>query len=284
MVEHLATDRRQQIDVDSGTRITGAVAECTSGLQVSTHEGVTYLATSSVVHMTPAPEKGTDGFWQRVDGEVDAGYSLTGGNSETSQTTLSLNAAYRTASYKLEVDLSSLSTSDTQSPTTGWQTGSARLDLFLGIRTFAFALAGLERDQRELLNLRANFGGGLGWKLLTSERGTVSLLAGVNAMKEDFRGTEPAGVSPGGRSGEALIGLNVQSVALGPFRASTKIAVNPNVVELGRYRLALESGLRLPVIGRLIWNIRFFDRFDNSPPRKVRRNDYGLISGFGVSF
>ncbi len=73
-------------------------------------------------------------------------------------------------------------------------------------------------------------------------------------------------------------------VRLGPFRASTRLAGNPNLVDLGRYRLALESGLRLPLVGRFSWNIRFFDRFDSRPPSKVKRNDYGIISGFGVSF
>lgn len=41
----------------------------------------------------------------------------------------------------------------------------ARLDRFLNDRSFAYAVSGLERNERRLLDLRSRLGGDMGWRL-----------------------------------------------------------------------------------------------------------------------
>jgi len=42
--------------------------------------------------------------------------------------------------------------------------------------------------------------------------------------------------------------------------------------------------LRVPLTGRFTRNLRLFGRFDSRRPLAVKRNDCGLISGFGAVF
>jgi hypothetical protein len=35
---------------------------------------------------------------------------------------------------------------------------------------------------------------------------------------------------------------------------------------------------------RYIWSFQLFDRYDSRPPVEAKRNDYGAISSFGVTF
>jgi hypothetical protein len=40
----------------------------------------------------------------------------------------------------------------------------------------------------------------------------------------------------------------------------------------------------MPVVARLTWGLRLFERFDSRPVRAVKKNDYGLVSSFGLTF
>jgi hypothetical protein len=60
--------------------------------------------------------------------------------------------------------------------------------------------------------------------------------------------------------------------------------VYPNLIDTGRVRLTLDGGITMPVAGRMNYNLRWFNRFDSRPQQAVQRNDYGLVSSFGVAF
>lgn len=282
-VERISTAAEHLVETGSGLRLSGLLRESPAGLEVAAGEETRVLALANVVRITPVREPAPGGFWRDLTGAADIGYSLTRGNSVVTQSSVSLNSSYRAPAFKWVVNLTSLFSRQLDAPSTSWHTGSTRLDLFLTPRAFAFSLAGLERDERQLLNLRATLGGGLGWKLLNSERYELSLLGGANFLNEDFRRQDPASPA-GGSSGEALLGLNLEKARFGRLDFWTRFSVHPNVVEAGRYRMLLDSGVRLPVISRFTWSLRLFDRFNSDPPPLVKRNDYGLISSLGVTF
>jgi hypothetical protein len=56
------------------------------------------------------------------------------------------------------------------------------------------------------------------------------------------------------------------------------------VFDPGRYRVSVESGLRMPLFSRYEWSFQVYNRFDSEPPVQTKRNDYGAISSFGVTF
>ena len=81
------------------------------------------------------------------------------------------------------------------------------------------------------------------------------------------------------------MGIDLRNAILGGIVATNKISRSaPNLVQLGRYRMSIETGVRLPLMTRYVWSFQLFDRYDSRPPVEAKRNDYGAISSFGVTF
>ena len=85
-------------------------------------------------------------------------------------------------------------------------------------------------------------------------------------------------------SGESLTGLDLRTDLFGWVRLTNTISALPNLNALGQYRLECDSTLRFPIFRNLSWSVSFYDRFISNPPAAVKKNDYGLVSSFGIGF
>jgi hypothetical protein len=279
------TERAFRVEAENGLRVSGRLEAAGGTLMIQTDDSPLPVPLLRVSALAPAEEQALPGgFWQRLEGASDLGYSLTRGNSRLNQSSLGLNVKYRAEKYQVRGELASLFSRQSDAPTTSRHGASFRYDRYLGTQAFAFTLAGFERDDRQRLDLRSNLGGGLGWKIRKTLRSELSLLGGFTFTNENFREVEGEELPPRRSSGEALVQLDFETATLGRLLLISKLSVHPNLVERGRYRLVYDGGIRVPLISRFTWNLRLFDRFDSQPPLKVQRNDYGVISSFGVSF
>lgn len=283
MIEHISTDQPVEVELDSGVRVRGRIEESDQGLRIVSAEKAVTVARVAIVGMKPAKEARPETFWDQVQGTVDLGYSIARGNSNNSQSSLRISTRYRKPKYEVQASASSLFTSQSGAPTNSRQQASLRYDRFLSDDTFAFGLSRFERDDRRRLNLRSNFGGGLGWKIIRSGRTTLSLLGGLTFVNEQFR-LQPGDPIPRNPSGEGLAALDWETTIASGLKLDTKLSVLPNFVQSGRYRVTLDSGVRIPLVSRLSWNLSLFNHYDSQPPLQVRRNDYGLVTGLGISF
>ena len=164
------------------------------------------------------------------------------------------------------------------------QTTNLRVDWFVNPRLFRFALADFERNDNQQLNYRNAVGGGIGRTLIKSRTSELSALAGVTATVERFRFEETSEESHKVWGGEGLVGLEWESQLLPWLRVNTELSVHPDLISGGDYRINYDTTLRIPLFKRLSWSLNFFDRFDSKAPEEVDRNDYGLISAFGLEF
>lgn len=284
-VERLQSGTRFRIETDNQRQLTGLVSVSPRGVDVISQDDVVSIEPLRVVAMRPATDEGDrKSFWGALEGSVDVGYSLARGNSRLSQSSLGIRSQYRSPAWRMQADASSLFSRQSDAPSTSRHTGSLRLDRSLGTETFVFTLATLERDERQLLDLRTNLGGGFGWKLLRSARTELSLLGGATFVNEDFRRRSPEQAAAGGSSGESLIGYSLERSLIGRAVLTSKTSAFRNFFGPARYRITFDGGLRVPLAGPFTWNLRGFDRFDSRPPEGVLRNDYGLISSLGVAF
>lgn len=284
-VERLQSGKRFRIEIDNQRQLTGLVSVSPKGVDVISQDDVVSIEPLRVVAMEPASEGAAEeSFLKALEGSVDVGYSLARGNSRLSQSSLGVRTQYRAPAWRMQADASSLFSRQSDAPSTSRHTGSLRLDRFLGTETFVFTLATLERDERRLLDLRTNLGGGFGWKVLRSRRTELSLLGGATFVNEDFRRRGPEQAAPGGSSGESLIGYSLERSLLGRAVLTSKTSAFRNFFGPARYRITFDGGLRVPLAGPFTWNMRLFDRFDSRPPEGVLRNDYGWISSLGVAF
>ncbi len=283
MVESVSSDREYRVETQSGWREVGILQPASEGVAIASGGLTSTVTKRSIVGISRTPQE--TGFWGRVDGGADLGASLARGNSRLNQASVTLGAEYREDKFRVRLDITSLFSHQAQAPATGDYMASMRWDRYLSRRLFTFALASVERDDRELLSLRTNLGGGLGWRITRSERTQLSLLLGGTYLNELFRqGAEVEGDELRHLSGEGLVGISLDRAQVGRANVTTKLTVYPSFLRHGRYRIAYESSIRVPFAGRLSWNVRLFDRFDSLPLAAVRRNDYGVVSGLGVAF
>lgn len=281
-VSRLESEQEFQIEAENGWRSIGEVSREGEEFHVVSDDDSRTFEASRVVKLTPVVETGEPGFWQTWAGVADFGYNFARGNAKLNQSTARVNANYRTNTFKFTTDVMSQFSRQLDTPGADRHAGTFRFDRVLNPETFVYTLAGLERDARRKLNLRTNFGGGLGWKIVKRADEEISVLGGLSLVTERFR--ESATDDPVRSTGEGLLGLDLRKNLEGGVQVTTKMSITPDLVNMGRYRVALESGARLPVIGQYVWSLNIFNRFDSKPPVQAQRNDYGAISSFGITF
>jgi hypothetical protein len=283
-ISRIESSRRFDIEAQSGLRLQGSLSEAPQGLEVVTDDARVGVARLNLVSIQPTPEEEPRGFWSALNGAFDVGYSLARGNTSLNQSTLSLRAQYRHDGFQVQSDLASLFSRQTDATTLSRHSGNVRVDRYVSPERFIFGIGGMERDDRRKLNLRTNLGGGLGWNVVRSASSEVSLLAGLNFINEQFRVVDATVEQPKSSGGEGMLALDLKNTLAAGMQLVTKVAVTPNLLQGGRYRLSLESGTRMPLMGRYVWTFQVFDRFDSRPPVQAMRNDYGALSSVGVTF
>lgn len=283
MIDRLTTEGPVEVEAQSGKRYTGTIQPADGGMEIVTPDKRTPLTPSQVVAMSRVSDDGGPGFWERLEGNIDAGYNLTRGNSRLTQSSVGLNGRYRKPGYKVQASASSIFSRQDNAAVVSRQAANVRYDVFLGPRLLTFALGGLERNDRKRLNLRSKMGGGVGWKVRKTQLTELSILGGATFTNEQFQ-DDASGNLPADSFGEALLGVEWDTTRFDHVRLSTKLSLYPSLKPGGRYRIEYDSSVRVPLVHRLTWSLSLFDRFDSNPPIAVERNDYGLVSAFGFAF
>lgn len=283
-VVSVASDKALEIEVSTGKRIRGVIEQSNGHLAVTYEDVSTDVDTVDIVGIIPMEDGDPPGFWDVLNGSVDLGYSFTRGNSRLNQSSVGISGDYRREGYKLQGDIRSLFSQQNDAPTVSRHTANGRYDLYLSPRSFSFALAGLERNDRQRLALRSTAGGGFGWSLVKSKANELAVLGGVTFINEQFQLNANGEMPPRNSSGEALAGVEWDTTRYERIQFSTKLTLHPSLSESGRYRLQYDSTVRFPVFQRLTWSMSLFDRFDSAPPLMVQRNDYGAVASLGFGF
>jgi hypothetical protein len=283
-VTQLNTEGNFEVEAETGRRYRGRLEQREANLDVIYEDTSTAMPPASVIAMIPMSDGEPPGFWKILNGASDLGYSLSRGNSDLNQSSVSIQGNYRRETYELQGSASSLFSKQDDAEPTSRQTLDLRYDRFLSPQAFAFALNGYERNDRQQLNLRSRLGGGFGWKLVKTQRSEFSVLGGFTFINEQFRDADSGMALPRKSSGEALGGVELQTTRFGGTRLSTKLSFLPNLVEGGRYRVEYDTNVRVPLYKSMTWSVKLFDRLDSEPPLEVERNDYGVVSAFGFTF
>ena len=283
-VTELTTENNFEVEAETGRRYQGRIVRGEQDLEVVHEDTSAQVPAPTIVAMIPMSNGDPPGFWQRLQGAIDLGYSLTRGNSRLNQSSVGSQASYRRENYEIKGGISSLFSKQDDSEATSRQTLDLQYDRFLSPKAFAFTLSSFERNDRQRLNLRSRLGGGFGWKLVKSRQSELSLLGGFTYINEQFRDADSGMSLPRQSSGEALSGIELATTRFNGIRLGTKLSFLPNLLDGGRYRIEYDSTVRVPLFRSMTWSVKLFDRFDSEPPLDVQRNDYGIVSAFGFSF
>ena len=278
----LESDETFAVKTTAGEVYSGSLRKAESTLSVRADETTRNLDWRDIASIAPAGQP-EPGFWKKFDGGVDFGYSLARGNSNTTLSAFGANADYERPEYKVQSKIVSILSEPEEGPGTSRHTLDTRYDRFLSDRSFVFVLAGLERNEQQLLNLRTKVGGGLGRKLISTDKTTLSLLGGVDFANERFRPADGS-ESLTANNGEGLAAFDLKTTKFAGIEFTFRAALHPTLSGSGRYRIEADSGFRLPIAKSFTWGLSLYDRFDSDPLVPVKRNDYGLLSTLGFRF
>jgi putative salt-induced outer membrane protein YdiY len=215
-------------------------------------------------------------------GGLNAGFALTGGNSQTRNLSLAFVASRQGLRDKLSAYANSVYATNnapgaTPSTTANAEGGGLRYDHDLYKKIFGFAGADFFSDALQTLNLRSVFGGGVGYHAIKADRTTLDLLGGVNYTHESYTTLT-----------RNLVALTLGEELMHKLGKSTelnqKLYFFPDLNSAGDYRGTFDFATVTKMNKWLGWQNSFSDIYVTNPPMGKKQNDLIFTTGLNISF
>ncbi len=273
----VASPRLFDVEVESGSRYFGALEEVAPGrVRVVPPGGVPVeLTLVEIVSMMPLEAR----FWQKLDGNVDLGFSFAKANLET-RWTLNSEVDYRSRHYSGKMTLASQLTAREDADTLSRQALSLMGNRLLANRWFGFTLGQVQENEELSLELRYVVGGGAGRDVVQSNSSLLRLYSGVVYTHEKFASTDQQS-SPELAAGFHWDWFTARSDAL-----DLSVGV-VSFYDLGgdaRARIESQSALRFEFLKDFYFSVNGYQSFDSDPPSATVKSDYGVNAALGWKF
>jgi putative salt-induced outer membrane protein YdiY len=292
-VASIKSDAPLHIQAQGGKTAVGTITTTDSNLEVATSSGQVGVPLSAVqgLEQESAYQKlAHPSLLQGWAGGVNAGFSLTGGNSQTTNLAFGFTAARQSlddkitayansvyATSKITVTAPPAAPTTTTTTTANTEAGGVRYDHDLSAKAFAFVSADFFADALQALNLRSVFGGGLGYHAIKNDNTTLDFLGGLNYTHESYTTLS-----------RNLVALTLGEELMHKVGKSTVInqslALFPDLNSLGDYRGTFNFASVTKISKRFGWQNGFSDVYVTNPPPGKRQNDVILTTGLNVSF
>src|ERR1700730_2253952 len=294
-VEGISSTQPLYIALKDGQTIVGIVKTIDGKIEIQTTEAGKVTINKEAIQLIRSKEEQTayqaeidrlrhpklSDFWS---GLVDAGFSATRGNADTTTFNLGMQAARTTPRDRLGVYAASLLAKNKDKTTGETVTtakairGGLRYDFNLSERLFAFALSDLEHDKFQQLDLRLVLGGGLGFHAKKTERTRLDLFAGGSLNQEYFS----TGLSR--KSGEGLLGEEIYTKVSKRSSLTDTLVFYPNLSNPGEFRTTLDATAVTRLSTLLSWQFTLSDRYLSNPIPGVKKNDVLFTTGLRLTF
>jgi hypothetical protein len=158
----------------------------------------------------------------------------------------------------------------------GSAAGSVRLATLFEILVNTFNT--YEYDLFQALDLRVTLGGGVGVKVVKSDRATLGLVAGADYDRSRFS-------TPLTRnSAEAFWGDDYTLKIGGASSLMQSFRMFDNLSDLGASRVNFDVTVSTKLLKWLSWNVSLSDRYLSTPVAGRKTNDFLYSTGVGVAF
>lgn len=277
------------VELQDGKHASGTVTTSEGKLEIATSsQGTVEAAISSVKGLRNDAEESAyektvhPGLMQGWKAGLNAGYALTGGNSETSNLSLGFLGARQTLHDKLGmyanvVYAKNNAAGAVPSTTANTAAGGLRYDRDVTKRMFGFVAADFFADALQSLNLRSVFGGGAGYHAIKSETTSLDFLGGLNYTRENYD-----------LFSRNLVALTLGEELLHKLGKSTtlneKLYFFPDLNSAGDYRGTFDFGTITKLNKVLGWQLAFSDVYVTNPPPLKKQNDVIFTTGLNVTF
>ena len=229
-----------------------------------------------VIRIIPA----APGFWRRLEGSVDLGFSYTSGNDQY-QTQLTATTTYRTGDHSFTAALDSAFSGQSEGDSTARKQFTFDYRKQLTPRFFAGGLFDLLQSDQQSLKLRTSIGGLVGVNLLQSEHSRLSLFGGVVGTRENY--STSIG-TPRSTNADALAGVDFTTFRFKTTDIRSRLSLFPSLTTPGRMRLQASSDLHIKIVKDLYWGFHVYENFDSRPPVRADKNELGVSTSLGWKF
>ena len=294
-VSGIESTKSLRVQLPNGKTVVGPVSTTDDTVKVATSSGEVAAPLGSVKALSQQAayekiEKAS--LLQGWKGGVNAGFSFTGGNSETTNLAIGFLAARQSLKSKLGMYANTVyatsttavanpfpppAISNVKSTTANTEAGGIRYDHDLNPKTFAFVAADFFADALQGLNLRSVFGGGLGYHAIKNDNTTLDFLGGVNYTRESYTTLQ-----------RNLIALTIGEELMHKLGKSTvlnqKLYFFPDLNSAGDFRGTFDFASVTKISKHFGWQNSFADVYVTNPPVGKKQNDVILTTGLNVAF
>ncbi|MDA3873654.1 MAG: DUF481 domain-containing protein [Kiritimatiellae bacterium] len=222
---------------------------------------------------------------QGYDTQVDAGFTLTDGNSET--TLFTLGAQSKNITDNREISLlgnyaygqtTSTLEDGSQEDTTTLDKAKAEIQVnwLLSEKTYSFANLTAEKDKIAKIDHRIIAGPGLGYYFLRDETHTLSAEAGIVYIIENTR-----------EENDDYTAARFKQEYRWKFENGSKlwqsVEVLSELAETENYFVNAEIGIESKLNSRMGLRLVAKNTYNNAPDPDIERNDLTVISGISVN-
>lgn len=287
-VQSIRSDQELHVESQGGKIAVGSVRTSDGTLEVATKSGKVEAPIASVQAIRNEAEETAyektlhPGLLQDWKGGLNAGFSLTGGNSQTTNLALAFTATRQTQHDKLGAYANSIYATNNApgavpSTTANTAGGGFRYDHDITKRMFGFGAADFFADALQGLNLRSVFSGGAGFHAIKNDRTTLDLLGGLNYTHESYTVLS-----------RNLIALTLGEELMHKLGKSTILNEGlyffPDLNSAGDFRGTFDFATVTKMNAWLGWQNSFSDVYVTNPPAGKKQNDLILTTGLNVSF
>jgi putative salt-induced outer membrane protein len=283
-VKGIESSEALHVELQNGKTAIGPVTTSDDTLKVATSSGEVVAPVSNVKALSQ------QAAYQKLErpsllegwkGGVNAGFSLTGGNSQTTNLAIGFLADRQSLKSKLAAYANTIyatnNASGASSTTANTESGGIRYDRDFAPRLFAFGGADFFADALQGLNLRSVFGGGLGFHAIKNDNTTLDFLGGLNYTRESYTTLH-----------RNLVALTLGEELMHKFRKNTvlneRLYFFPDLNSAGNYRGTFDFASVTKISKWFGWQNSFEDVYVSNPPAGKKKNDIILTTGLNVSF
>ena len=284
-VHHLESNQLFIVKTQSGSVYKGTLrtlqtaAERPIEIQVSeTPAENVALDAQQIVEMTQTSES----FWQRLNGQVNAGVQYSKGNQAT-QFNVGSAVEYPRERWAAGVIYNSTLSSSTGAPVATRNAIDANVSRLLRWNNWFYAgLANFLQSSEQDINLRTDLGGGIGRYLKNTNREKIWLLGGLTWQSTTYsQSSDQQGAQ---NIGAALVAGQAKFFIFDKTNLTINGFVFPALSQPGRVYVNTNASYFVKIFGDITWNISFYGNWDNEAPPHFSRSDYGASAGLGWKF
>jgi putative salt-induced outer membrane protein YdiY len=220
-------------------------------------------------------------FWKQLTGSIDYGFSFAGDNSQATSS-VSADVAYNTPVYAVDLSTGLQLATQSKGPNTARYAFTGQYTRKLTQNWFYAGLFDALKSDKQHLDLRTTYGGGIGRRLVRTDATSLVALGGVVYTREDY--FPQPGIDTMRNNGESFLGLAFSTFRFRTMDITSQALVFPSLTDPGRARLSTQSNVRIEIVRHLFWDFGLYENFDSRPPVNAPRNDVGVTTALGWKF